>query len=108
MRDRRRGERVLIRIPVEVRGSGADGAEIKESAETAVVSRFGALLCTATRLQKGAVMKVTHGFSHDTEEFRVVWSGDAQKEGRWEAGVEALNPRDDFWGIHFPPSVPRP
>ena len=103
MREKRRGERVLIRVPVKVRGVAQDGREVTETAETAVVSRYGALLCLPTLLKIGSTVNVTNGFSQEAEQFRVAWLADKQTDGRWDTGIEALNPRDDFWGIRFPP-----
>ncbi len=68
-----------------------------------MVSRFGALLRTTSLLKHGSALTVTHGFSKLTERFRVVWVADKQTEGRWDIGIEADNPREDFWGIRFPP-----
>lgn len=103
MRERRRGERVLIRVPVQLHGVAQDGSELKEAAEAVVVSRFGALLRTHTPLQKGSSLTVTNGFSMETEKFRVVWVSDKPTDERWDVGVEAADPREDFWGIRFPP-----
>ncbi len=102
--EKRRGERVLIRVPIQVQGVGADDNQVAEAAETAVVSRFGALLRVPTLLKVGSSLKVTNAFSKETEEFRVVWISEIRKDGRWDTGVEAKNPRDDFWGIRFPSS----
>ena len=101
-RDTRRGGRVLIRVPVRVRGITQDGGRVEETAEAFVVSRYGALLCTSTLLQMSSPLTVTNGFSHEAESFRVVWLGEKQPDGRWEIGIEADNPREDFWGIRFP------
>lgn len=107
-RERRRGERVLIRVPVQLNGTAPDGSPINEAAEAVVVSRFGALLRTHTPLQKDSALDVTNGFSNEVEKFRVVWVSDRAKEGRWDVGVEALNPRVDFWGIRFPATASPP
>ena len=103
IREKRRGERVFIRIPVQVSMNGANGAVIEESAETAVVSRFGALLRLENTVPKGTQLTVKHGFSHESEKFRVAWISDKPSEGRWDVGIESDSPREDFWGIRFPP-----
>jgi hypothetical protein len=101
-RHERRGERVLIRVPVQIRGIAHDGREVSEAAETSVVSRYGALLRTHSRLKHGSALTVQHGFSQEAGEFRVVWLSDKLSEGRWEVGVEAAHAQEDFWGIRFP------
>jgi len=100
--DTRRGERVLIRLPVRIRGVSPEGSKVEETAEAFVVSRYGALLCTSTLLQINSPLTVTNGFSREAESFRVVFVGEKQPDGRWEIGIEAVNPRADFWGIRFP------
>ncbi len=103
LREKRRGERVLIRIPLEINGVGEDGSAVSEPSETVVVSRFGAMVRTATPLKKGSHLTVTNGFSKEVEKFRVAWLGEKQSDGRWDVGIEAASPREDFWGIRFPP-----
>jgi len=103
LREKRRGERVLIRVPVHLQAVGEDDSKIIEPSETVVVSHFGALLRTTSRLKNGSSLSVTNGFTQETEKFHVVWVADKQTEGRWDTGVESDNPREDFWGIRFPP-----
>jgi len=106
MKSRRRSERVLISVPVELKGTNQDGQEISEPATAVVVSRHGALLRVVTQLKMGTTATVTHGFSREAAEFRVVWLGERQADGRWDVGVEILTVDEAFWGIRFPPSKP--
>jgi hypothetical protein len=107
LREKRRGDRVLIRIPVQVKAEGEDGSAVDEPAETVVVSRYGALLRTTKPLEKGSYLTLTNGFSREVEKFRVVWLSEKQPDGQWDVGVEATNPQEDFWGIRFPPATPK-
>ncbi len=104
--EKRRGERVLICVPVQVKAVGQDNRPVEEDAETAVVSRFGALIRVTSLLKMSSTLEVTHGFSHEKETFRVVWVAEERTEGRWDTGVEAVTPVEDFWGIHFPTASP--
>jgi len=104
--EKRRGERVLIRVPVQVKAVGQDNRPVEEDAETAVVSRFGALIRIMSLLKMSSPLEVTHGFSHKKETFHVVWVAEERTEGRWDTGVESVNPVEDFWGIHFPSASP--
>ena len=104
-REKRRSERVLIRVPIEVRGEAFDGSNFAGPGHTATVSRHGALVLLAVRLKPDSQLTLTNKFSQDTETFRVVWSAEKPSEGRYESGLEALAPREDFWGIRFPPAV---
>ena len=105
--EKRRGERVLIRIPVRVRGVGHDDGEVVESAETTLVSRSGALLRMASLLKLNSPLAVTNNLSRETEAFRVAWVAEVKVDDRWEIGIEAANPQEDFWGIRFPASKER-
>lgn len=102
VRERRRSERVLIRIPVVLFGLTTDNQHVSEDAETAIISRTGALLRAHTAFKPGGNLELTNGFSKDAEKFRVVWVSEEQKQGLFDLGVEMLTPRDDFWGITFP------
>jgi len=104
-REKRRSERVLIRVPIEVKGETVDGQGLQDVGYTAVVNRHGALVLLTARLNPDSQLTLTNKFTQETETFRVIWSGEKPTEGRYEAGIEALNPREDFWGIRFPPTV---
>ena len=98
----RRGERVLISISIQVRGLREDNTKVDEGAEAIVVSRFGALLRMDSLLKMGSALTATNSLSKEEEVFRVAWIGERRPDGRWDIGVEAANPREDFWGIRFP------
>lgn len=105
LREKRRSERVLICVPIEVSGEAIDGSPLVGPGDTAVVNRHGALILLPVRLKPDSQVTLTNKFSNNTETFRVVWSGEKPEQGRYEVGIEALNPRDDFWGIRFPPAT---
>jgi hypothetical protein len=102
LRERRRGERVLIRIPIKVFGLARDNKHITEDAETVVVSRTGALLRCHSALKTGGFVEVTNGFTQKGEKFRVVWVSEQPKQGFFDVGIEFVTPHDEFWGIRFP------
>jgi hypothetical protein len=102
--ERRRAQRVMIRIPIQLQGMGHNGAAIDERGEAVVVSRCGALLQTASPLPSGAIFEVRNQFSRDVERFRVVWASGRQAGGQYDAGVELLTAREGFWGVKFPPN----
>ena len=102
LRERRRSERVLIRIPIKVHAVGQDGTHVNEEGETIVVSVYGALLRTRSQLKPGTVIEVMNNFTHEVEKFRVVWSTDKPKEGFYDVGAELVSAREEFWGIRFP------
>lgn len=104
IRERRRGERVLIRVAIKIYGIGKDGKHVNEDAEAVVISRIGALVRAVTPLKPGSSLEVRHGLSQETERFRVVWVGERAKEGRFDMGIELIETREEFWGIRFPPA----
>ena len=101
--ERRRSERVLIRVPLKLRAIGTQTPPSLEEAEAIVVSRYGALLRSPAPLVTGSTVELAHGFSKQVEKFRVIWVGPNQKSGQHDVGVESLTTREDFWGIRFPP-----
>ena len=92
-----------MRVPVEVRGTAADGTSFDESTHTGVVGVLGAMIWTSRILQVGTEVELTNRFSQQTAKFRVAWVKDQPDGGLWETGVESLRPLDDFWGVRFPP-----
>ncbi len=104
-RERRRSERVLIRIPIKVIGTDPVGKEVDTDAEAVVVSRHGALIRINTELVPNSHIRITNAFTRKQELFRVVWVGERKVESGYDVGVELLNPSDVFWGISFPPPV---
>jgi hypothetical protein len=101
----RQGARVVMRIPVEIRGTAEDGSPLEELTHTGVIGVLGAMVWTSRKLQVGAEVELTNRFSQRTAKFRVVWVKDQQGGGLWETGVEVLQPLDDFWGVRFPPKL---
>jgi hypothetical protein len=103
MRERRRGERVLLRIPLKVFGFNKSNEQVSVDAETVVVSRTGALMRCREALKPGGTLEITNNFTQKSEKFRVVWTSGEAKQGFFDIGVELLNSSKNFWGINFPP-----
>jgi hypothetical protein len=98
----RRSERILLRIPIEVAGTGADGKPFKEKTCTLAINRHGARIVLNQALQPDARLNITNHQNAMSCAFRVVMStGHTLGEGS-EWGVECLNPGINFWGIFFP------
>jgi hypothetical protein len=98
----RQGARVVMRVPVEIRGTSADGSPHEESTYTCVVGVTGAMIVTSRSLQVGSEMTVTNRFSQRTAKFRVAWVKQQENSQLWETGVESPIPLDDFWEVRFP------
>lgn len=100
--ERRRSERVLLRIAVKIYGKAKDGHRVEEDAEAVIVSRHGALLRSTSAFQTGIRIELLNKYSQKQLPFRVVWCTEAPASGRCDVGVESVGPSGDFWGIHFP------
>jgi len=81
-RERRRGERVLIRVAIQVNGTGKDGKPVHSPAEAVVVNRNGALLRVPHPLKNGSTLEVYQGQEKQAKVFRVIWCSDRPREGR--------------------------
>ncbi len=103
--DRRRAQRVMIRIPIQLQGTDGARTATPEAAEAVVVSRCGALLQTRSPFASGSIIEVQNQFSRNIEKFRVVWASGQQASGQYDVGVELVGAREDFWGVRFPPQA---
>jgi hypothetical protein len=98
----RRTERVLIQIPIEVKGNDTEGRAFRETTRTVVINRDGARIALRSVPRPNAHVTITNLQSQKTCQFRVV--SRVQKtiglEPEW--GVECLDAKTNFWGILFP------
>jgi PilZ domain len=100
--NRRRTQRVLLRLPILVITRGPDGQHVSENAFTINVSAQGALLLVSLRVQAGQRILLRHTETLEEQFARVVHITPAA-EGKLEVGVEFLKPAPKFWRISFPP-----
>ncbi|MGD0920393.1 MAG: PilZ domain-containing protein [Terriglobia bacterium] len=105
---KRRSERVLLRIPIEVKGTDAEGKPFTEKTHTLVINRHGARIGLKAPLKPEARVTITNRQSAMSCPFRVVGrTGKCLGEGP-EWGVECLEPGVNFWGISFPDKAAEP
>ena len=104
----RRSERLRLRIPIEVKGSDAEGKPFRESTFTLVVGRHGARISLRNFPLPGDRVIITDLQNKISCPFRVI--GRTGKSGGEspEWGVECLDPQINFWGIYFPPKLDVP
>ena len=103
---RRRTERILLRIPIEARGTAADGKPFTEKTHTLAINRDGARIAAVSPLVVGAKITLTNLQNNMTAPFRVVIRIEKSLSGNPEWGVECLEPQLNFWGIFFPEKTP--
>jgi hypothetical protein len=101
--NRRRSQRVLVRVPVLVRGLAEDDRPVSETTHTLVVNAHGALIDLAMDVRPGQKLVLEHGVSGKMVEARVVHV--TKKEtNKTEVGIAFALPAPYFWGIDFPPA----
>ena len=99
--ERRRAQRVLLRIPVRVHMKGK-GAPIEGTTHT--VSATGAMIILAQGLETGTKFTLENPRTQQKVEVNVVRPSQINPEGSL-VPVEFLAPAPQFWNIYFPPNV---
>jgi len=100
--NRRRSQRVLLRLPILVIARGPDKQHVSENAFTTNVSAHGALLTLSMRVTLNQKILIRHTETLEEQFVRVVHVTPAS-EGKSEVGVEFLRSAPKFWRISFPP-----
>jgi hypothetical protein len=98
---KRRTQRVLLRIPIEVNGSGADGKPFTEMTFTLAINQHGAQIALQSAVRPGDQITITNLQNHISCPFRIVRQATTLGEGP-EWGIECLEPEVNFWGMSFP------
>ncbi len=99
--ERRRAQRVLLRINVQVQLEGKAG--IMEG-QTHTVSENGAMLILSDILPENTKLIIENSRTQKKVEARVVRPGQNTSEGAL-VPVEFLTPSPAFWSVFFPPTV---
>ena len=100
--NRRRSQRVLMKIPVRV-GLHAGGAALtEEETFTLAVSAHGALLAVTSPMYRGQRLTLSNPQTKDSLEC-VVAHIDKFPDEQVKVGVEFLLPNPTFWHVAFPP-----
>jgi len=99
---KRRSARVLLSVPVLVKGTLADGKSFEEEARTLVVNAHGTLLALNSPLRAGQALTLTHKLTRQSRECRTVYVGNPQG-GKAQVGIEFVKAAPGFWQIDFPP-----
>lgn len=97
----RRSERVLLDIPVVIRGE-SNGQAFHEETFTVTVSAHGALLMLQSEVSLGQKLVVMNLKSSDQREARVAYKG-AVHAGLAQVAVEFAGPSPEFWQMDSPP-----
>ena len=103
MNNRRRSQRVLLRIPVQVIAHGPDKKPVSEMTHTAVVNAHGGLIYLSLKVTPGQSIILKNPETNEEQLCRVA-RADPAPDGRTEVGIEFVKPAPNFWRVAFPPS----
>lgn len=99
---RRRSMRVLLSVPIRVKGKTAANEDFEEQTRTLVVNAHGALISLQAPVAPNQQVTVANKATNQSRECRVVHVG-TQAAGKIQVGIEFVNPSGSFWQIDFPP-----
>lgn len=101
--ERRRSDRILLTVPLRVRGKDQVGVSFSEEARSIALNRHGARIQIARPLGVGQILRVHNQLSEREARFRVVGpvAPPTKQGGEW--GIECLDSSINIWAIQFPP-----
>jgi hypothetical protein len=99
---RRRSQRVLMQVPVRIRGNDVQGKKFEEEASTLAINAHGALVQVQARLTSGSKVLMQHKQTEEEQECSVVFLGPV-RSGKAEIGLEFSKACPTFWRVAFPP-----
>jgi len=101
--NRRRSQRVLMKVPVRVAGKAGSGSFFEEEAtQTVAISPHGALILVAAPVYRGQRLTLTNVQTRAALDCVVVHV-DSSVVGQTQVGVEFMLPNLTFWRVAFPP-----
>jgi hypothetical protein len=100
--NRRRSQRVLMKIPVRVSGQAGAAAFFEEDTHTLAISAHGALIVVAAPVYRGQRFTLSNIPTNAALECVVVHVDKVPGE-QTQVGVEFMLPNPTFWRVAFPP-----
>jgi hypothetical protein len=100
--ERRRSQRVIIRIPVTLEVT-KDGYTAKTAAHTIAVNIHGAMVVCPRSLDEGTKLEIVNGRTDEKIGCRVTRAPRESAEG-FLIPLEFTSPSPNFWQITFPPA----
>jgi hypothetical protein len=100
-KNRRRSQRVMLRLPITVSASSSDGSFCEET-QTVVVNAHGALIMLTAKVSQQQSLRLKSPAYSEEQTCRVTYIGPIT-EGRTQIGIEFTKPAPYFWHIAFPP-----
>ena len=100
--NRRRTQRVIMRVPVRISGQNSVGSHFEEETHTLAVNANGALIVLSVSVKKGQILHLVNVAMGDQAECIVAYLG--QRQGDLvEVGIAFSLPNSNFWRVAFPP-----
>ena len=103
-RGRRRSERVVLRIPLQLSAVLPDGRSINLEAHTLVVNAHGGLLDLGLEMVRGQHIRLRNLKTEIFTSGRVLRVEQAQEGGHFSVAFEFEAPCPQFWPVSFPPA----
>jgi hypothetical protein len=101
---RRRSQRILLRIPIQVIARGPDNVDVSEGTNIVVVSAHGALIYLNLPVSLGQVMVVKNPETGEEQACHVAFRN-TDAGGKTEVGLEFVQPARHFWRVSFHPPI---
>ncbi len=99
----RRSQRVLLDLPVVIRGEAEYTLAFQEETFTLTLSAHGALVFLANRVNLGQRVILMNPKTRDEQEGRIAYMGPFYA-GLAQVGIEFARPAPEFWLISSPPA----
>lgn len=100
--DKRRSQRILLRIQIKVTAKFADGMSIAEDTTTLEVNAHGALIALAMKVRTDQKIVVRNYGTAKEQECQVVNIRESLG-GKNEVGISFPAAMARFWNVDFPP-----
>ncbi|HEX2710940.1 MAG TPA: hypothetical protein VHM88_01775 [Candidatus Acidoferrales bacterium] len=102
--EHRRSQRLLLDVPVIIRGESAREQSFQEETFTIVVSAHGALVVLAAKVVLGQRLLLTNPKTGDEREGRVASLG-SPYGGLTQVGIAFTRPAPEFWPLSPTPDA---
>lgn len=101
--NRRRSQRILLAVNVQVVGHSSLGERFSERTQTVSISPHGAMVLVSKRVDKGQRLLLRNGRTEAEMECTAVHVAKAPND-QFEVGLSFVLPNRAFWGVVFPPA----
>jgi hypothetical protein len=99
----RRSKRVILDVPLAIRGEAEDNRPFQEETFTMTVSAHGALVVLERKVRLGQKVLLMNPKNWDEREGTITFLGPCYA-GLWKVGIQFAQPSPEFWLISTPPS----